>query len=160
MEMLKKASDAELNKLLRSAQAGRTGDDRYNKQLITDITKILNDRHQFTEEDEVAVDESTTIQAPANAPAVVAVKEAARENSDTTLQAIETSLAYKENAPVNIEWNDKNEMKSDSVIALLSDLDGMSGVERANRGMLRRVFFGGGDQKEVVGEQQLAALLQ
>lgn len=42
---------------------------------------------------------------------------------------------------------------------LLSDLDGMSGVERTNRGVFRRIFFGGGEQKEIISEQQLKTTL-
>jgi hypothetical protein len=46
------------------------------------------------------------------------------------------------------------------MIALLSDLDGMSGVEVSNRSVIRQAVFGGGKQKEVIGERQIYALIE
>lgn len=51
------------------------------------------------------------------------------------------------------------DLKKDSMVALLADFDAMSGVEVSNRGFLRQALFGGGKQKEVVGEAQLYELL-
>ena len=65
---------------------------------------------------------------------------------------------YKDEA-VKIEYTKEGKLTREAMIGLLSDLDGMSGTERTNRGWLRRTFFGGGEQKEVIGEQQIKKLL-
>lgn len=73
---------------------------------------------------------------------------------------VEKTIAHKDNEPLDIQFEKNGTLKANSVVDLLSDLDGISGVERTNRGWFRRTFFGGGDQKEVVGEQQLKQMLQ
>lgn len=72
---------------------------------------------------------------------------------------VERIIAHKDNDPINIQFEENGDVTKDTLVDLLSDLDGMAGVERTNRGWFRRTFFGGGDQKEVVGEQQLKTLL-
>jgi len=57
--------------------------------------------------------------------------------------------------PLKIERDERGEFTAESMIDLVSDLDGKSGVEQTNRGLLRRALFGGTDQKEIIGEQQL-----
>ena len=54
---------------------------------------------------------------------------------------------------------DGDNIKEESMVQLLADLDGMAGVEVSNRGILRQALFGGGKQKEVVGEAQVYELL-
>lgn len=78
-----------------------------------------------------------------------------RKHSNT----VERVIAHKENDPIDIQFDENNKLKKESLVDLLCDLDGMAGVERTNRGWFRRTFFGGGDQKEVVGEMQLKLLL-
>lgn len=52
------------------------------------------------------------------------------------------------------------ELTAQSMVDLISDLDDMSGVEVYNRGILRRALFGGGKQKEIIGEAQLQHALK
>ncbi len=59
---------------------------------------------------------------------------------------------------VKIEQKD-GQITKDSMIALLSDFDGMSWVEKDNRSIFRQALFGGWRQKEVVGERQVYELL-
>ena len=73
---------------------------------------------------------------------------------------VERVIAHTEQESLDLQYETNGDLKASSIVGLLSDLDGISGVERTNRGWFRRTFFGGGDQKEVVGEQQLKQLLQ
>ena len=54
---------------------------------------------------------------------------------------------------------ENGEITQESFRDLLSDIDGKNGVQLENRGWFRRTFFGGGDQKGVLGEQQIRTLL-
>jgi hypothetical protein len=78
--------------------------------------------------------------------------------------AAETTLAkwYWDSAiKIDYEGSENNKMlKTETMIALLADIDGLSGVEQQNRGWLRRTLFGGGNQKEVIGERQLQKVLE
>ena len=57
-----------------------------------------------------------------------------------------------------IEYDGTN-IKKESMVAMLADFDSTSGVEVSNRSILRQALFGGGKQKEVVGEAQVYELL-
>ncbi len=66
------------------------------------------------------------------------------------MQKVQKTIEHTDNETLDIQYDENGKLKANSVIDLLSDLDGMSGVERTNRGWFRRTFFGGSDQKEVV----------
>lgn len=71
---------------------------------------------------------------------------------------VEAILALDEKTKYKVEFQN-GEITEGSLRSLLSDIDGKNGVQLANRGWFRRTFFGGGDQKGVLGEQQISTLL-
>lgn len=86
--------------------------------------------------------------------------DATKAATTVEMAKVEKVIAHADQESLDLQYETDGKLKASSVADLLSDLDGMSGVERTNRGWFRRTFFGGSDQKEVVGEQQLKQLLQ
>ena len=82
-------------------------------------------------------------------------KETRRKTAETR-----ADVGFPKEESLHIQTNEKGEFTPESMIDLLSDLDGMSGIEQSNRGVLRRALFGGTDQKETIGEQQLKHALR
>lgn len=185
--LLETTSDEELKKLQKLAIAGKAGKTpAYNELLRQDIQAILERRDQAKADETKQTSEAlqkplriaevpmpviattlATERARAAAEADKGLKEWTKGIVDATKAAttvemakVEKVIAHADQESLDLQYETDGKLKASSVADLLSDLDGMSGVERTNRGWFRRTFFGGSDQKEVVGEQQLKQLLQ
>ncbi|NRH20998.1 hypothetical protein HOO68_03060 [Candidatus Gracilibacteria bacterium] len=171
-DLLNSASEDELKKLKELAIAKKAGKTpEYNEILRQDIQNTLDAKAAAKAKATDVTATALQTNVPAIAPAVVAAKETRREGTEAVIAEtrvavseqmakVERVIAHTEQESLDLQYETNGDLKASSIVGLLSDLDGISGIERTNRGWFRRTFFGGGDQKEVVGEQQLKQLLQ
>lgn len=137
--------------------------------------RVLNESQKKVQQETVSADEKQRILASFANSSNSGEREvanqaiASKENFETKTEQVKSKTRVKtataraetpfQDQAIDARLNN-GELSSDSMIQLLADLDGMSGVEQQNRGALRRALFGGTEQKESVGEQQLMYILR
>ena len=145
--LLNAATDKELLELKDISMKEKTWETHeYNSTLISEIQNVLDSRKA-----------ERKVETEKKAAALVTL--VTKWAVDTEMKNIEKVIEHTDKEPLDIQFEANWKLKANSIIDLLSDLDGTSGVERTNRWWFRRAFFGGSDQKEVVWEQQLKQLL-
>ncbi len=111
---------------------------------------------------EQTISEARNRNTSAKAVIVANTWDSAKQEAITTTEQLNNRKARTEKKFEDISYTvekDGDEIKLGSMIALLSDFDGMAWVEATNSSIFRQALFGGGKQKEVIGERQVYELL-
>ncbi len=129
--------------------------DPTKKQILADLQKKratdLAEAAKKQEASKAAVSTATNAKTDTLATASVIDKS---EN----LRSAKVKKEFQDIA-IKLEKETDGSLTKASMVALLSDLDGAAGVEKENRWAFRQALFGGGRQKEVIGERQVYELL-